>query len=238
VRRGLLIFVGVVAAVSGCKRVRERAAKAIEAQRAVEDVEVPPPVLRGAGLRAGTYRITDLRIEIAPAKRGDQPWDDPPGREPDPQVTLRADGAEVARCEVIDALRLHCRPGVAVAIDADTAIDLDAWDDDALVDDRIGTATLRDPSRWDAGREIPMTVHGRLLAASIVLEAPPSWWDLHRSRMIGLAGGIAAALLMLGAFRRQLLARDPEPPPPPRCAHCGGLQTPGAVVCGHCGAKA
>src|SRR5262249_37568305 len=155
-------------------------------------------------------------------KRGAETWDDPPGVEPDPVVVLRVDGAEVARCRAIDALKLHCRPGVEIAIDRETAIDLEAWDEDRLVDDRIGTATLRDPSVWSVAAEIPMTPHGRLLAASVELVAPPSWWAPHRSRVIGLAAGVLAALLMLGLFRRSMLASDPVPPPPPRCAHCGG----------------
>jgi hypothetical protein len=239
------VAIGILLASSACKKLKE-ASKAVGEHRApAEDTDAPEPPTpvvapTGPGVAPGRYRLEALRVEARPTTGRRERWD--PAGEPDPELraVLVVDGVEVTTCTSKESVVASCRPDVEVAVARDTEISLTVVDIDAFVHDEIGTATLRDISKWGAGTDLPMQPAGRLWSATLRFARIPTWWEVHRAQLTGLGIGVAAALLLLAMFRKQLLAPDPEPPPPPpppRCGHCNGLVMETDVACRHCGAK-
>lgn len=229
----------------GCKQAgdwaeRRQASREAERQR-IDSVQAsePAPVRArptGPGLAPGTYRITEVRAEALPTNRKGRPWDDASGPEPELALVVRADGNELARCRAIEnSLIGRCTLAVDVVIDAHTQLEVVVSDVDEVLDDRIGSARLTDPSTWGLGIELPLLPGDRLRAATIVLARPPSWWEIYRYQLIGLASGITAALALVAAFRGSLLAPRPAPSPAPRCQHCGIALPAHLVNCSGCG---
>jgi hypothetical protein len=254
-REFVVIGVALGLAAGGCKKLKEKLSEQREPAPAEEDevgsgsgaapVEEPIPVVvpDGPGLPPGKYKLIDVVVQVRPTNGKRERWDDRTGPDPDLKVVISVDEDEVARCSSKDSVTAVCHPRKEIEITAATQIAMDVVDVDAIVDDPIGGAVLSNPSRWGAGMDLPLQPSGRVLAARIRFERVPTWWELNRGRMIGLAVGIGGALLVLGVFRRGLLVKDPEPPPPapppppPRCSHCDALVVRGALACHHCGAK-
>ncbi|MCB9563227.1 MAG: hypothetical protein H6708_22750 [Kofleriaceae bacterium] len=252
VAAGLVAVVVVaIAGLGGCKQAKE-AAKKWAASDVAADAEggagapavdddaptAPPPRPDGPGLEPGTYRLVELRVDVAPTKRGGRAWDIGDGVEadPDPKAVLTLDGHQVATCHAADSTTLRCAPGREVVIEPSSRFALEVWDQDVLSDDKVGTAVLEEPQRWGVGLELPMAPTGQVRAASLRLAPVQTWWATHQVRLLGLAGGVGAALLVIGAFRGRVLVRDWERPPPPRCGHCNARLADDALTCGRCGA--
>lgn len=247
--RCLRAATAAIVALAGCKAAREYAEKKYDERRAEEraqerdaearatrqEAERPPvPALHGPGVPAGRYRITAVRVAAFATDRKDRPWDTAPGELPDLEVRIAIDGAAVGGCKFEDDRAVgRCALDLEVDLPAGATITLDVRDRDNLVDDPMGRATLAEPGTWDLGVELPMVPAGRILSASITIAPIPTWWDLHRHRMLGLGAGIGLALGVVGLFRRSLL---PPPPPRPRCAHCQALLREQIGKCPECGA--
>jgi len=252
VSSGWHVAVTTIVALCGCKAAREYAEKRYDERRTVEKAEEraaedraakqeadrpPPPKPNGPGITAGTYRITNIRVAAFATTRKDKPWDDAPGEEPDLAVKIRLDGDTVGTCRPNDnAVNAHCTLDLEVELRESSELSLEVVDRDTLVDDPIGTATLTDPSTWGTRMELPMVPASRIRSASIVIATPPTWWDLHRSRMIGLCAGIGLAISVVGLFRRSLMPPPPAPAPLPRCSHCRALLGDSLAKCSECGA--
>jgi hypothetical protein len=238
--------VGLAIGFAGCKKLAEVGEKIGERREPIAEADVepepppaPPPVPTGPGLAPGKYTLTELRVEVAASNGKRERWDDKLGPDPDLVVDLRVDGTTKAICRSPESTVARCRPNIEIAIDGGSAFDLTVVDEDPIDDDEIGSAALRDPSRWGTAIDLPMAPTGRVRAASVRFAPIPTWWELNRVPMLGLGIGIAAALLVVGLFRRTLLAPDPEPPPPPpppRCTHCDALIVAGELTCRKCGA--
>jgi hypothetical protein len=222
--------VALVVALGACKAARDLADKAEkkyderravekEAERAAEDVaakeeaERPPaPKPSGPGLASGKYRVREVRVAVMQTTRKGRAWDDAPGIEPDVVVRVRVDGKQVAKCETQESFAAHCKLDVEIELHGGSKLELDVTDRDSIVDDLIGKATLDSPSSWGTGIELPFQPTGRVTTASLTLGAPPTWWSLHSSRVLGLGAGIVFALLVIAAFRSSLMPPRHELP--------------------------
>lgn len=189
------------------------------------------------GLRPGDYRVVELQIAVLPTTRRNRPWDEAPGEAPDLVARIRINGAKAVTCSLPqDTVSGKCRLDHAFVLDETSQIELDIVDRDTVIDDPIGTARLADPARWSTGVALPLVVSGRLESVTITLARAPTWWDLHRTRLLGLGGGIVLALGVLGGFRRSLMPPPPAPRAPARCSHCQVLLGDDLRKCSHCGA--
>ena len=80
----------------------------------------PEPVLTGAGLPPGRYRIVDVRVEAEPTQHG-EPWDRSEaesGAAPDLQVEVRLDGKPIASCNgPQDSTFARCKLDLEIGIE-------------------------------------------------------------------------------------------------------------------------
>ncbi|MBA3398096.1 MAG: hypothetical protein H0T89_36055 [Deltaproteobacteria bacterium] len=192
---------------------------------------------QATGLPPGDYRVVEVQIAAMPTTRRGRPWDEAPGEAPDLVVKIQINGAKAVTCYPAEnAVIGKCRLDLPFVLDETSHIELDIVDRDTVLDDPIGTARLGDPARWSTGVAMPLVVSGRLENATITLARAPTWWDLHRTRLLGLGGGIVLALGVLGGFRRSLMPPPPTPRAPARCSHCQVLLGDDLRKCSHCGA--
>ncbi|MEJ7596364.1 MAG: hypothetical protein WKG01_00525 [Kofleriaceae bacterium] len=223
-----------------------------ESDRAEAEALAQRPILRpdGPGLSAGRYRLVEVVVEAEPFKRRAETWDAAPADAPELEVEVAVDGKHVATCAPEhDSLTTRCVLEVEISIDERSIISLEVQDDDHLLSDPVGGATLGDPGTWGLGIALPMVHKDRVKAASIVLRAVPTWWALYGWRVIGSGAGIALGLLALAVFRRSLFvvhARElvVDPPVAPvapvapvvPCLACDQPLAPGTTICSKCGA--
>jgi len=234
-----LVLVVCVTAVPACKQAREWADRKDGEAREVPTSEAAPSHVRpnGPGLPSGEYRIVEVRVEAKSTTGRNRPWDEPPGEMPDLEIRIRVGDQLSERCALPENHTTgRCRLDLAFQLEAETQIELDIVDVDSILDDRVGTATLTQPSSWGTGMDLPLQPSGRLRAATIVLGLPPTWWELHRGRLIGFGAGVALALTVLGRFRRSLMPAPAPPLPIPKCTHCGAVLGAELAMCKHCGA--
>jgi len=247
----LAVFVVVaLLAFAGCKKAREWAEQKVEERQDAREAEgeaervaderaaalAPKPT--GPGIAPGEYRLVEVRVEAAAMNRKNRPWDDAPGESPDLVVTITVDGVQRETCKPTANTHVgKCVLDLPLVLDRTSSIAIEVVDRDTILDDAIGKATLTDPATWGVNTPLPMTPSTRLLkSAAIVLTRTPTWWELHRGRLVGLGAGVLLALGVVGTFRRSLMPPPPVPVPPPACAHCGALLGASRETCSHCGA--
>lgn len=229
--------------LSGCKQAREWAERRAEERReekkeadAVHATE-PAPIVAypdGPGLSPGAYKLVEVQVEALPTTAKGKAWDDAPGDAPDLEIVVHVDGERIVRCKAgADTLVGRCKLHDEVRIDAASRIQLTVFDADTAFDDVIGHATLSDPTRWGTGMAMPLVPAERVRSATLILARGATWWDVHRFQLIGVAGGIAFALGVLGMWRSSLL---PPPPTVPHCAYCDALLAAADQKCPSCGA--
>lgn len=169
----------------------------------------------GSPILPGTYALA-VHVEVK-AKHWIR-------KEPDLPITMRVDGQDVGDCLIEHAASGDCRFEARLGEDSGIALE---------VNDREGGAVLVHSEGWRTGKHLVMTTMGAVKEATLVIEPALGWWDVNGWRVAGLGMGVAAALGVMGGFRRKLFVADAGPP---RCTHCGKRIAEDALKCDYCGA--
>ena len=199
-------------------------------------------VAAAAAITSGTYRVGEVRVEVAERKANGKPWD--VGGAPDPAFVLRVDGAEVATCDAEDTFTLVCSPGADVALHAGSRVELAVRDVDLVDDDPIGAASGEVAPDWQVGAEIALEPSGQVQRASIRFDQAPSWWGRHLWHVLGgvaVVGLVLATAAVYGHMARQtrverVVVAGAHEPLVIRCRHCDAVIRGGAMTCDRCGA--
>jgi hypothetical protein len=247
----------VLVALVGCKDFRERATPEPETPKLEQDEEVfPDPPPGPVGLRAGRYEIVSVGATVGRRNPRGIAWDLLGGAAADPKIEVLVNGEKLGGCTgAIDTPKVVCAIGKQITIDRDTTIRLVVSDTDLASDEPAGEAVAADLlGTGRVGVRMKLKTSEKVTSAFVELVKlpdPPSAWAKHRWRVLGAAGGVGLAFLVMLLFRGALFRRI-EFVPPPRmpampsptaaesgwtCSFCQTGNGPRGRTCFHCGAR-
>ncbi len=164
-----------------------------------------------AGLTPGRYRVVRLGGIIAQRKSLGLKWDIVGAGAPDAGFEIMIDGAVRGSCRGADNdHEPTCTPNKPLEIDlvAGTTIGFTVVDRDVAGDEPIGAARISGlTTTGTVGARLPMKPVGKLRAGWVELAkvapppAPASAASSYKTRIVGLIGGVAGALLLLFLFK-------------------------------------
>ncbi len=183
----------------------------------------------------GTYHVVDVQVEVAPETAKGKSWDIGDGPAPDLVITVRHDGDQVARCRAMpNQYAATCPIGKDLRLDESTTLVIEVADEDTLVNDPVGAATLPRPSAWGETMAVACETTGQVQRVTVNLTERAAFVRRYQWQAVGLGIGVLGALGTLAMGRARLM---PPRLAPPTCSHCRArLEHRRVTKCPNCGA--